>query len=190
MSTHASSVRAQLSRLISACSGELLAIDDAIRRFGSDPRGEQLRYYSRRRAHARTELCAAVTELRGAPRRSAPLGARLASTLRAIPNFFAGANDGDILSVVANATDKTELAYWGTKQDTLPDRFRPLVDRQYQEVQQDSRDLWRLRWGGSVTLPSIEDAGQEGANRVAAQSLPAAAEPEGTRYTPSLRGTW
>jgi len=154
--THAANVRYELNRLISACSGELHALDAAIRVFGSDPRAEQLKYYHRRRASARTDLCAAVIGHGGAPKRSASLGSRLAGALRLIPNFAAGPNDGDTLSVVARASDTTELAYWKASSKSLPDHLRAFVARQYEEVQQDSRDLWRMRWGGSVTPATSE----------------------------------
>ena len=172
--THAANVRNDLNRLISACSGELRALEAAIRVFGSDPRADQLKYYHRRRSSARTDLCAAVIGLGGAPKRSASLGSRLTSALRWIPSFAAGPNDGDTLSVVARASDTTELAYWKASSKVLPDHLRAFVARQYEEVQQDSRDLWRMRWGGSVPPAPSESP----------------ASPDSDQLAPPLLGEW
>jgi hypothetical protein len=120
----------------------------------------RLRRQILRRRSSLAELSSALLALGGSPNTSAPLRMRLARGLRRIARFFAGAHQGDTMSVCARATAKTERSYWQALDDTLPQNIRSFVAPQYQHTRRDAVALRRLRWGASETpSSSLNDIG-------------------------------
>jgi len=146
----AKAVQSALNRLAIACHDEVLALDSAARKFGGE-RGARLRHQSARRGIFLGDLRAGVLALKGVPAAGASYRAQLSDALRSVTELVTGPQQRAAYVSCARTTERTARAYTRALGLDLPADVRFGLVRQQAEIDNDSRELRWLRWGGSLS---------------------------------------
>lgn len=139
--------RRGLNRLIVAGWDEILALEDAIQVVPAADRRGSLPEKAARRRVFRQDLSAAVVALGGVPANGASLTARGRAWARDLRRLLAGPHGGDAYAACSRAAENAADQYTRVLRSGLPDDVRFGIERQHAEVELDSRELRRLRWG-------------------------------------------
>lgn len=150
-----------LNRLIVAGDNEVVTLDAAARLLRNTSRAFVLVRQSGRRGVFRADLSSALDRLGGTAGRSRATTARLGVMARRLVAALSEPHEGDAFAGCARATDRTERAYRKVLKLALPGDIRFGLDRQCAEIQFDSQELRRLRWGAEPTALAESDAGEK-----------------------------
>ena len=145
--------RRGLNRLIVAGWGESIAFDEALRIVQAPDRQRSLQQQAERRRIFRRDLSGAIVAFGGVPAKRASLRARGLAWARGLRRLVTGPHGGDAYAACADAAERATDEYSRVLRFGLPSDVRFGIERQHAEVELDSRELRRLRWGASPTPP-------------------------------------
>lgn len=149
----------QLNRLIVADLDEGLVLDAAARVLHGPARRRRLLHQGLRRSSFRDDLAQAIVALHGVPAKRASFRARASGAARRFRQMLTGGHEGDAYAASARATEKTIAAYHRALRLELPADVRRGVERHLSEIESDSVELNRLRFGA---FPAAAPAGRTG----------------------------
>jgi len=141
-----------LNRLLVACRDEAMALDLAVLRMQRPERRERLAEQLRRRTVFRDDLGAAIVALGGVPVQRPSYRAKLRSIFASFEETpLVWPHVGTAYRACARSVERTARAYARALALDLPEGVRYGLERQYEEIEYDRKELRWLYCGGSLT---------------------------------------